>query len=141
MALAPNRLLFARAVEIDHDLVDLDLLFDRHLAERLEDLAVDGFDRLAHALAEIASLVAVAQFDRLMRAGGGARRHRGAADRAVFQHHVDFDGGIAAAVENFAADDVDDGCHDCLFGECRDGTVGPLLQQGMRAGKGRRIIA
>ena len=37
-------------------------------------------------LPPIARLVAVAQFDRLMRAGRGARRHRGAAQRAVFQH-------------------------------------------------------
>ena len=120
MALAPQPALVGRAVEIDHDLVDLDLLLDRHVAQRLEDFAVDGFDRLLHALAEIARLVAVAQFHRLMRAGGGARRHRRAADRAVFQHHIDLDRGIAAAIENFAADDVDDGGHGCLFGKCRD---------------------
>ncbi len=70
---------------------------------------------LQHALAEITLLVAVAQFDRLMGAGGGARGHRGAADRAIFQHHIDFDGGVAAAVEDFAADDVDDGGHVSLF--------------------------
>ena len=107
--------LVGRAVEIDHDLVDLDLLFDRHVGQRLEDLAVDGGDRLLHALAEIARLVAVAQFDCLMRAGGGARRHRRAAHRAVFQHHIDLNGGIAAAIENFAADDVDDGGHGSLL--------------------------
>ena len=130
--------LVRRAVELDHDLVDLDLLLDRHAAERLEDLAVDGVDRLLHALAEIARLVAVAQFDRLMGAGRGARRHRGAADRAVFQHHIDLDGRIAAAVENFAADDVDDGGHGCLFGNVGMEWLALLLQQGMAAGKGRR---
>jgi hypothetical protein len=87
------------------------------IAERLEDFGVDGFDRLAHALAEIAALVAVAQFHRLMRAGGRARRHGGAADRTVLQHDIDLDRGIAAAVENFAADDVDDGGHEGLFGD------------------------
>ena len=111
MALAPEPALVRGAVEIDHDLVDLDLLLDGLIAQRLEDFAVDGLDRLLHALAEIALLVAVAQFDRLMRAGGGARGHRRAADRAVFQHHIDFDGGIAPAIENFAANDVDDGGH------------------------------
>ena len=109
--------LVRRAVELDHDLVDLDLLLGVHAAERVEDLAVDGVDRLLHALAEIARLVAVAQFDRLMGAGGGARRHRRAAHRAVFQHHIDLDRGIAAAIENFAADDVDDGGHGSLFGK------------------------
>ena len=62
------------------------------------------------ALAEIAR-AAVAQLDRLMRAGGGAGGHGGAAHGAVFEHDVDFDGRIAAAVENLAADDVDDGGH------------------------------
>ncbi len=46
-----------------------------------------------------------------MRAGGSAGRHGGAAHRAVFQHDVDLDGRIAAAVQNLAADDVDDGGH------------------------------
>src|SRR5262249_37929512 len=82
----------------------------------LEDFAVHGLDRLAHALAEIARLVAVTQFHRFMRAGGGAGRHRRAADRAILEHHIDFDGGVAAAVKDFAADDVDDGGHECLFG-------------------------
>jgi hypothetical protein len=99
------------AVEIDHDLVDLHLFLDGLIAQRLEDFAVDGLDRLLHALAEITLLVAVAQLDRLMGTGGGARRHRRAADRAIFQHHIDFNGGIAPAIENFAANDVDDGGH------------------------------
>ena len=103
--------LVGRAVERDHRLVDLDLRLRIHAADGVENLAVDRVDRLAHALAEIALLVAVAQLDRLVRAGRGARRHRGAAERAVLQHDVDLDGRIAAAVEDFAADDVDDGGH------------------------------
>ena len=63
-----------------------------------------GGNRLLHALAEIAGLVAVAQFDRLVRAGRSARRHRGAADRTVFEDDVDFDRRVAAAVQNFTAD-------------------------------------
>jgi hypothetical protein len=47
-----------------------------------------------------------------MGAGGGAGRHSGTAERAIFQHDVDLDGWIAAAIENFAADDVDDGGHE-----------------------------
>ena len=107
---------------------------------RVEDLAIDGVHGLLHALAEIARLVAVAQLDRLMRAGGGARRHRRAAHRAVFQHHIDLDGGIAAAVENFAADDVDDGGHGCLFGRCRDWTVGAASTARLGSGKGRDAV-
>ena len=100
-----------RAVERDHGLVDLDLRLGIHAAERLKNLAVDRLDRVAHALAEIALLVAVAQLDRLMRPGRGARRDAGAAARAVFEHDIDLHGRIAAAIENFPADDVDDGGH------------------------------
>jgi hypothetical protein len=66
---------------------------------------------LQHALAEVARLVAVAQLDGLARAGGGARGHGRAAHGAGLQQHVAFDGGVAAAVEDLAADDVDDGTH------------------------------
>src|SRR5262249_20571133 len=69
-------------------------------------------------LAEIA-LVAVAQFDRLVRAGRSPGRHRRAAQGRVLEQHVDLDGGIAAAVEDFAADDVDDGGHGYLAGSLR----------------------
>ena len=112
------------AVERDHGLVDLGLRLGVHAAERLENLAVDRLDRLAHALAAVAGLVAVAQFHRLMHAGGGAGGHRGAAERAVLQDDVDFDGRIAAAVEDFAADDVGDGGHE----GCSRRGLGGLLQ-------------
>ena len=73
------------AVERDHGLVDLDLGLGVHAAQGVENLAVDGLDRLAHALAEIALFIAVAQLDGLVGAGRGARRHAGAAARAVVQ--------------------------------------------------------
>src|SRR5688572_32807164 len=47
-----------------------------------------------------------------MRAGGSARGDGGAAEAAVFEMNVDFDSRIAPAIENFAADDVDDCSHD-----------------------------
>ncbi|MDT4883384.1 hypothetical protein FQZ97_1194200 [compost metagenome] len=70
---------------------------------------------LEHALAQVAGLVAVAQLDGFARAGGGARGHGGAAHHARFQQHVAFDGGVAAAVQNFAAYDVNDGTHGFPF--------------------------
>ncbi len=100
-----------RAVERDHGLVELDLRLGVHAAQCVENLAIDRFDGVADALAEIALLVAVAQLDRLMRAGGSARRHAGAAERAVGEHDVDLDGRVAAAVQNLPADNVDDGGH------------------------------
>ncbi len=110
--------LVGRAVERDQRLVDLALGLGVHPADGVEDLAGDGVDRLAHALAEIA-LVAVAQLDRLVRPGRGPRRHGGAAARPVGQHDVDLDGGIAAAVEDFTADDVDNGGHRSSLGASR----------------------
>ena len=111
IALAPSLRLVRRAVELDHGLVDLDLVLGLEAGDRVENVAVDRFDRLQDALAAVAALVAVAQFDRLVRAGRSARGHGGAAHRAVLERDVDLDGGIAAAVENFARGDVDDGGH------------------------------
>src|SRR5208282_4523295 len=99
------------AVERDHGLVDPDLALDLHAAQGVENLAVDGLDRLAHALAEIALFIAVAQLDGLVGSGRSARWHAGAAARAVLQYDIDLDGRIAAAVENFPADDIDDRGH------------------------------
>ena len=106
----PKPRLVGRAVEFDHGAVDVDLVLGLHAADCLEELAVYGLDGALDTLAEIARTT-VAKLDRLMRAGRGARRNRGATHRAVFQHHVDLDGRIAAAVQNLAADDVDDGGH------------------------------
>ena len=74
---------------------------------------------LQHALAAIA-LAAVAQLNRLVRAGRGARGHGGAAQGAVLEHDVDLDGRVAAAVENFAADDGGNGGHGSIPG-CVEG--------------------
>jgi hypothetical protein len=100
-----------RAVEPDHRFVDLDLRLGVEAAQRIEDLAIDRLDRAEHALAKIALLVAVAELDGLVRARGGARRHGGAAERAVLEDDIDLDGRIASAVENFAADNIDNGSH------------------------------
>src|SRR6202034_3302818 len=53
----------------------------------------------------------IAQLDRLVRAGRGARGNAGTAAGAVGKDNIDFDGRIAAAVENFPADNVDDRSH------------------------------
>jgi hypothetical protein len=107
----PETALVVGAVEVDQRLVEKGLLGCVEAEHRLADLGVDVLHRAQHTLAEVARLVAVAQLDRLAAAGGGARRHRGATHGARLEQHVAFDGGIAPAVENLAADDVDDGAH------------------------------
>ena len=86
-----------------------------------------------------ARLVAVAQLDRLVRAGRGAGRHGGAAHGAVLEHHVDLDRRIAAAVEDLAGDDVDDGGHavSSWTGLAQEGN-GAAYRPKRRAGKGAR---
>ncbi len=100
------------AVQLDQRAVDGHLLGRVRTHQRLGDLAVDGGHRVEHALAQIARLVAVAQFDRLMLAGGGARGHGGAPHRPVFEDHIHLDGRIAAAVKDFAAGDIENRGHD-----------------------------
>src|SRR6185436_13712672 len=79
--------------------------------ERFLEHGVHVLHGLQHALAEVALLVAVAQLHRFTRAGGGARGHGRAADRATVQHHIRFDGRVASRVDDFAAADVGDSGH------------------------------
>ena len=64
---------------------------------------VDVFHRLGHALAQIAALVAVPQFQRLKLAGGCTGRGAAARHGAVRQRDLGFYGGVAAGVQNLAA--------------------------------------
>ena len=91
--------LVGRAVEIDQDVVDLDLLRRVHAADGVEDLALDIGDRgLAHALAAVAGIVVVAQLHGLMRAGGGAGGHGGAAHGAAFEDDFGLESGARGRV-------------------------------------------
>ncbi len=65
---------------------------------------------MAHALTAV-TLTAVADLDGFVLAGGGAGRHHGPTRGTGFQQDLYFDGGIATAVEYFAADDVFDWAH------------------------------
>jgi hypothetical protein len=81
------------------------------------DELVDVANGVLDALAAVA-LLAVTELDGLVLARRRARRHGEAAFGAGVENDVDFDGGIAAAVEDFAADDVGDGGHGSgLMGE------------------------
>ncbi len=98
-------------VQGDHGQIDVALVFGVEAQQRVRNLVVDRVYGLEHALAEIAGSVAVAQFDRLVRAGGGAGRDRGAAEAAIVKQHIDLDRRIAAAVQNLAAVNVNDRSH------------------------------
>ena len=81
---------------------------------QIRQAEIHSIDRTAHAFAEI-TVAAVPKLNRLERAGGRSRRHGRPAECAGFQSNVDFDGGIAAAIEYFAAMNIDDGGHGGAF--------------------------
>ncbi len=110
----PKAALVVGAVEFDHRHVDADLFGGIHADDFIGDLSVHGGDRFENTFAHVAALVAIPLFNGLVCAGGCARWHGGAADGAVFQKDVDFDRGVAPAVEDFAGVDVDDGAHCAL---------------------------
>ena len=98
----PQPPLRGRPVERDHRAVDRALVGVLAL-ERRGELAVHVPDRLRHALAEIALLVAVAQLQRLAHAGRGARRHRRAAHHPALERHVHFHRRIPARIQDLSA--------------------------------------
>ena len=98
------------AVEIEHELVDAALVERVEAFQRFGDVVVDETDGLADALAAVA-IVAVTEFDRFVLAGRGAGGDRGAPERSGVEHDLDLDGGVAARVEDLAAEDADDVAH------------------------------
>ena len=70
---------------------------------------VDVLNGFEHAFSAVAGLVAVAEFDSFVFAGGGTGRNGGAADGATFEVDVNFDGRIAAGIDHFAATDFNNG--------------------------------
>ena len=68
-------------------------------------------DGLRDALAQVATLVAVAQLACLKGAGRSARRHHRATEAAVLEHDLDLYGGVAAAVEHLATVDIQNIAH------------------------------
>ncbi len=98
------------AVQGNEGTVDRQLIRRIEARQRIEDLAVDGADRLLHPSSAKAR-PAIALLDRLMRPGRGPRRHRRAPHRAAVERHVDLDRWIAAAIEDLTGVDVGDGGH------------------------------
>ena len=108
--MAPSLALLARAVEVEHRLVDEALVVGVEADDRTGDRVDDAVDGLLHALAEVA-LAAVAQLHRLEGAGRGAAGHGRPAERSVVQQHLHLDGGVAARIEDFAGTDGRDDRH------------------------------
>src|SRR5439155_27186104 len=106
-----ERRLVRCAVELEERLIDRGLLRGLHPLDLRGDRLLDVVHGLAHALAAVALLVAVAQLDRLALAGAGARRHRRAAPGAGLELDLDLDRRIAARVEDLPRIDAGDDGH------------------------------
>ena len=107
------------AVQVDQGAVEEGLLVGVEAHDRFGDLGVDILAGLQHALAEVALHVAIAQFDRFARTGRRAGRHRRAAHHARLQQHIAFDGRIAARIDNFTADNINDSTHGSVSGRVK----------------------
>ena len=100
------------AVELIHHQIDHRLLARIHAFDLLRDRVIDVVDRFEDALAAEAALVAVAQLERFVLARRRARGHGGAAGHARGELDVDFDGGVAAGIEDLAGADGDNLGHE-----------------------------
>ena len=107
--------LVRRAVEVDHREVD-QALVARVLAEQLGlDLLDDRAYGLLDALAAVLG-VAVAEFDRLERAGRRAGGHGRPGLREVVEHDFDLDGWVATRIQDLPGMDGFDRRHEFLPG-------------------------
>ena len=99
--IGPQLALGGRAVQVDHQAVDLGLPRRVQPDELRGDGRVDVGHGLEHALAAVAFLVAVAEFEGLVFAGRRPRGHRGRGRDAIVQGDMHPYGGVAAGVEDF----------------------------------------
>ena len=88
-------------------MIDRALVFGLHAGHSRADFLDDIRDGLARPLAQKALGIGVAQLNGFVFAGGCAGRNGGAPDGTIRELHVGFDGGVAARVENLAAQDLD----------------------------------
>ncbi|MNX46846.1 hypothetical protein D3C86_773940 [compost metagenome] len=122
------------AVQLEHRLVDGDLVEGVHAGEFVGDHFVDVVDGAQDALAVVPiGLVLVAHLDGFVGAGGGAGGNGRAAARSAGQDDVDLDGGIAAGVEDLAGIDV--------FNERRHwGVLLSTMRVGQKISRSRRRL-
>jgi hypothetical protein len=130
------------AVEVDHDLVNEGLLGGVHVDDFGGDEGVDIVNSLQRAFAEVTGFIAVAQFEGFVFAGGCAGRNSGATHSAGFEQNFNFEGGVAARVQNFACVDINDSRHVGYFlleGDVRN--YGPFTEKRERRKTDNRSFA
>lgn len=91
-----------RAVELDHFVVDFDLVKRIVSDDFRSDNGIDVLYRFQNAFAQVTAFVSVTKLNRFVRACGSAGWNDSMAFSAGFQLNFDFDSRIAAGVEDFA---------------------------------------
>src|SRR5262249_31793146 len=100
--IGPQFGLVRRPVDGHQVVVDTDLVSAIVANELYGNVLVDIVYCPCNSLAQVAALIFVPQFQGFVRARTGSAWHSGPADGAVFQNDLDFEGGIATAIENLA---------------------------------------
>ena len=92
----------AVAVESNHGIVNFGLLGRIHADDLLCNLGVHVLHSSERALAAVSLLVAIAEFASFAFAGGSAARNSSVTGHTVFEGNINFEGGIAARIEDLA---------------------------------------
>jgi len=104
----PQDRFILRAVQGDHGIIDGPLFQTVHADDFRSDLVDDVLYGLFDALAEVALLVSVPQFQHLMLPRRGAGGNGSAAGDSGKKGDFRFDGGIAPGVQDLTGIDFDD---------------------------------
>src|SRR5208337_1832144 len=91
-----------RAIEGDQIVVESALVGGVGTGDRFGDLGIYVGDGFEDALAKVLGLIAIAEFEGLVFAGGRARGNNGTAEGAGLKKDVGLDGRIAARVKDLA---------------------------------------
>ena len=103
--------LVVRAVQLQHHVVDGALIVGLEADERIGDLVIHMANGIQRALAQITLLVAVAQLHGLERARGRAGGNGRTTEGTILQHNFHLDRGVAARVQDFTPEHIDDDAH------------------------------
>ena len=103
--------LVVRAVQLQHNVVDGALIVGLEADKRVGDLVIHMTNGIQRALAQITLLVAVAQLHGLERARGRARGNGRTTEGTILQHNFHLDRGVAARVQDFTPEHIDDDAH------------------------------
>ena len=103
--------LVVRAVQLQHNVVDGALIVGLEADERVGDLIIHMANGIQRALAQITLLVAVAQLNGLERARGRAGGNGRTTEGTILQHNFHLDRGVAARVQDFTPEHIDDDAH------------------------------